>query len=214
MINSKMIYRIMGFLLLIETAMLMCCGGVSLFYKEDDLNSFLLSSAITAFVGVIMLAIGRGAEKSLNRRDGYVIVSVAWIAFSLFGMLPYYIGGYIPNVTDAFFETMSGFSSTGATIMNNIESMPHGILSWRAMTQWIGGLGIVFFTIAVLPIFGMGGIQVFAAEASGPTHDKVDLGNLCRNDRNTDYLTGIWRDGAFRQHLPCFYYYQYWRILY
>lgn len=79
-----MIYRIMGFLLLIETAMLMCCGGVSLFYKEDDLNSFLLSSAITAFVGVIMLAIGRGAEKSLNRRDGYVIVSVAWIAFSFF----------------------------------------------------------------------------------------------------------------------------------
>ena len=173
MINSKMIYRIMGFLLLIETAMLMCCGGVSLFYKEDDLNSFLLSSAITAFVGVIMLAIGRGAEKSLNRRDGYVIVSVAWIAFSLFGMLPYYIGGYIPNVTDAFFETMSGFSSTGATIMNNIESMPHGILSWRAMTQWRGGLGSVVFTIAVLPIFGMGGIQVFAAEASGPTHDKV-----------------------------------------
>ena len=168
-----MIYRIMGFLLLIETAMLMCCGGVSLFYKEDDLNSFLLSSAITAFVGVIMLAIGRGAEKSLNRRDGYVIVSVAWIAFSFFGMLPYYIGGYIPSVTDAFFETMSGFSSTGATIMNNIESMPHGFLFWRAMTQWIGGLGIVFFTIAVLPIFGMGGIQVFAAEASGPTHDKV-----------------------------------------
>ena len=168
-----MIYRIMGFLLLIETAMLMCCGGVSLFYKEDDLNSFLLSSAITAFVGVIMLAIGRGAEKSLNRRDGYVIVSVAWSAFSFFGMLPYYIGGYIPSVTDAFFETMSGFSSTGATIMNNIESMPHGILFWRAMTQWIGGLGIVFFTIAVLPIFGMGGIQVFAAEASGPTHDKV-----------------------------------------
>ena len=88
-------------------------------------------------------------------------------------MLPYYIGGYIPSVTDAFFETMSGFSSTGATILNNIESMPHGILFWRAMTQWIGGLGIVFFTIAVLPIFGVGGIQVFAAEASGPTHDKV-----------------------------------------
>ena len=153
-----MIYRIMGFLLLIETAMLMCCGGVSLFYKEDDLNSFLLSSAITAFVGVIMLAIGRGAEKSLNRRDGYVIVSVAWIAFSFFGMLPYYIGGYIPSVTDAFFETMSGFSSTGATIMNNIESMPHGILFWRAMTQWIGGLGIYslrlpFFRFSVWEVF-------------------------------------------------------------
>lgn len=173
MINSKMIYRIIGFLLLIETAMLMCCGGVSVWYKEGDLKSFMLSSAITLCVGILMLAIGKGAEKSLNRRDGYVIVSVAWIAFSLFGMLPYYIGGYIPTITDAFFETMSGFSSTGATIMNNIESMPHGILFWRAMTQWIGGLGIVFFTIAVLPIFGMGGIQVFAAEASGPTHDKV-----------------------------------------
>ena len=173
MINSKMIFRILGFLLLIETAMLLCCGGVSLFYEEGDLKSFLISSALSAGIGVVLLAIGKGAEKSLNRRDGYVIVSVAWVTFSLFGMLPYYIGGYIPNVADAFFETMSGFSSTGATILNNIESMPHGILFWRAMTQWIGGLGIVFFTIAVLPIFGVGGIQVFAAEASGPTHDKV-----------------------------------------
>ena len=173
------------------------------FYKENDLQSFLISSAITTGVGILMLAIGKGAEKSLNRRDGYVIVSTAWIAFSLFGMLPYYIGGYIPSITDAFFETMSGFSSTGATIMNNIESMPHGILFWRAMTQWIGGLGIVFFTIAVLPIFGMGGIQVFAAEASGPTHDKVhppyrryrqmDMGYLCRNDRNADCIARIRR---------------------
>ena len=173
MINSKMILRILGFLLLIETALLLCSGSVSLFYQEGDLPSFLISSAITAGVGILLLVCGKGAEKSLNRRDGYVIVSVAWVTFSLFGMLPYYIGGYIPSITDAFFETMSGFSSTGATILNNIESMPHGILFWRAMTQWIGGLGIVFFTIAVLPIFGMGGIQVFAAEASGPTHDKI-----------------------------------------
>ena len=168
-----MIYRITGFLLLIETGLLLCCAGVSLIYREDDLSSFLLSAGLTTLVAILLLALGKGAEKQLNRRDGYVIVSTAWIAFSLFGMLPYYIGGYIPSITDAFFETMSGFSSTGATIMNNIESMPHGILFWRAMTQWIGGLGIVFFTIAVLPIFGMGGIQVFAAEASGPTHDKV-----------------------------------------
>ena len=89
MINSKMIYRIIGFLLLIETAMLLCCGAVSLFYKENDLQSFLISSAITTGVGILMLAIGKGAEKSLNRRDGYVIVSTAWIAFSLFGMLLY-----------------------------------------------------------------------------------------------------------------------------
>ena len=89
MINSKMIFRILGFLLLIETAMLLCCGGVSLFYEEGDLKSFLISSALSAGIGVVLLAIGKGAEKSLNRRDGYVIVSVAWVTFSLFGMLPY-----------------------------------------------------------------------------------------------------------------------------
>ena len=163
----------MGFLLLIETLMLLSCAGVSLFYREDDLMSFLQSGGITAFVGFLFLLIGRGAEKQLGRRDGYVIVTVAWIAFSLFGMLPFWLSGYIPSVTNAFFETMSGFSSTGATILDDIERLPHGLLFWRSMTQWIGGLGIVFFTIAVLPIFGVGGIQVFAAEASGPTHDKV-----------------------------------------
>lgn len=188
MINSKMIYRIIGFLLLIETAMLLCCSGVSLFYEGCDLKSFLLSSAITAGTGLLLLAVGKGAEKSLNRRDSYVIVSIAWVTFSLFGMLPYYIGGFIPSVTDAFFETMSGFSSTGATILNNIESMPHGILFWRAMTQWIGGLGIVFFTIAVLPIFGVSGIQVFAAEATGPTHDKVHP----RIDVTAKWIWGIY----------------------
>lgn len=168
-----MIFRILGCLLLIETAMLLCCCGVTLFYQENDLPCFLTSAAATACAGVILLAMGKGAEKSLNRRDGYIIVSIAWVTFSLFGMLPYYIGGYIPHITDAFFETMSGFSSTGATIVDDIEALPHGILFWRAMTEWIGGLGIVFFTIAVLPVFGVGGLQVFAAEASGPTHDKV-----------------------------------------
>ena len=121
----------------------------------------------------MLAALGKGGERQLTRRDGYVLVSFAWVAFSLFGMLPFYIGGYIPDIADAFFETMSGFSSTGATILDDIESLPHGILFWRSMTQWIGGLGIIMFTIAVLPIFGVSGLQVFAAEASGPTHDKV-----------------------------------------
>jgi len=121
----------------------------------------------------LLAALGKGGERQLTRRDGYVLVSFAWVAFSLFGMLPFYIGGYIPDIADAFFETMSGFSSTGATILDDIESLPHGILFWRSMTQWIGGLGIIMFTIAVLPIFGVSGLQVFAAEASGPTHDKV-----------------------------------------
>ena len=173
MINFKTIIRIIGILLLLETVMFLVCSGVSFYYRESDMLDFWKAGGITAGVGLLLAALGKGGERQLTRRDGYVLVSFAWVAFSLFGMLPFYIGGYIPDIADAFFETMSGFSSTGATILNNIESMPHGILFWRAMTQWIGGLGIVFFTIAVLPIFGVGGIQVFAAEASGPTHDKV-----------------------------------------
>ena len=173
MINFKTVIRIIGILLLLETVMLLLCSGVSFYYQDEALVDFWVSAGITAGAGLLLAAMGKGGDRQLTRRDGYVLVSFAWIAFSLFGMLPFYISGYIPSITNAFFETMSGFSSTGATIMNNIESMPHGILFWRAMTQWIGGLGIVFFTIAVLPIFGMGGIQVFAAEASGPTHDKV-----------------------------------------
>lgn len=173
MINFKTIIRIIGILLLMETGMLLFCSGVSYYYDGNDLLDFWKAAGITAGVGLILAIAGRGGERQLTRRDGYVLVSLAWVAFSLFGMLPFYISGYIPNVTDAFFETMSGFTSTGATILNNIDSLPHGLLFWRSMTQWIGGLGIIMFTIAVLPIFGVSGLQVFAAEASGPTHDKV-----------------------------------------
>ena len=173
MINFKTIIRIIGILLLRETAMFLACSGISFYYRESDMLDFWKAGGITAGAGLLLAALGKGGERQLTRRDGYVLVSFAWIAFSLFGMLPFYIGGYIPDITNAFFETMSGFSSTGATILDDIESLPHGILFWRSMTQWIGGLGIIMFTIAVLPIFGVSGLQVFAAEASGPTHDKV-----------------------------------------
>ena len=173
MINFKTIIRIIGILLLLETVMFLVCSSVSFYYRESDMLDFWKAGGITAGIGLLLAALGRGGERQLTRRDGYVLVSFAWVAFSLFGMLPFYIGGYIPDIADAFFETMSGFSSTGATILDDIESLPHGILFWRSMTQWIGGLGIIMFTIAVLPIFGVSGLQVFAAEASGPTHDKV-----------------------------------------
>ncbi len=173
MINAKMIYKIMGFLLFIEAAMILGCSGVALFYQESDVNAFLITAGVTSFVGIILSFMGRKAEKGLARRDGYIIVSSAWVLFSLFGMLPFYLSGYIPSITDAFFETISGFTTTGATILDDIESLPHGLLFWRSLTQWIGGLGIVFFTIAVLPIFGVGGVQLFAAEATGVKHDKV-----------------------------------------
>lgn len=172
-INKKMILRILGVLLCIESGLMLLSSGFSLYYREDDLTAFLISAGAALGVGLLLLFLGRGAEKRFNRREGYIVVTVSWIVFSLFGMLPYYISGYIPDVTDAFFETMSGFTTTGASILDHIESMPHSLLFWRSMTQWIGGLGIVFFTIAVLPVFGVGGVQLFAAEATGPKHDKV-----------------------------------------
>lgn len=112
-------------------------------------------------------------ENVITRRDGYIVVTVSWILFSLFGALPYYISGHIPSFTDAFFETMSGFTTTGTTVIQDIEALPHGLLFWRSLTQWIGGLGIVFFTVVVLPIFGAGDVRLFAAEAIGPKRSKL-----------------------------------------
>ena len=106
-----MIFRIMGFLMLIETLMLLCCAGIAVIYKENDLQAFLLSAGLTTSASLLFLIIGKGAEKHLSRRDGYVIVSAAWIAFSFFGMFPFILSGHVPNPTDAFFETMSGFTS-------------------------------------------------------------------------------------------------------
>ena len=173
MINWKMISKIMGFLLFIEAGFLSLCTALSIFYKEPDIAAFILSTLLTITVGIPLSYAGKDAERKLSRKDGYVVVTFSWIIFSIFGMLPYYISGYIPDLTNAFFETMSGFSTTGASILDDIESLPHGLLFWRSMTQWIGGMGIVIFTIAVLPIFGVGGIQLFAAEATGPKFDKI-----------------------------------------
>ena len=173
MIKFKTIIRIIGILLLLETVMLLACSAISLYYNDDALLDFWKSAGITAGAGMLMVIAGKGSDKQLTRRDGYVLVSLVWVIFSIFGMLPFYLSGHIPDITNAFFETISGFTSTGATILDNIETLPPGLLFWRNMTQWIGGLGIILFTIAVLPIFGVSGLQVFAAEASGPTHDKV-----------------------------------------
>ena len=128
-INFKIVIRIIGILLLLETVMLLACSGVSFYYQDEALVDFWVSAGITAGAGLLLAAMGKGGDRQLTRRDGYVLVSFAWIAFSLFGMLPFYISGYIPSITNAFFETMSGFSSTGATILDDIESLPHGLSS-------------------------------------------------------------------------------------
>ena len=176
MIHVKIIHRILGVLLLIESGILLLCALLPVFYGEDDMFGFIMASLISACCGMTFMMIGKSARKregSMTRRDGYIVVAISWVLFSIFGSLPFYVSGYIPSFTDAFFETMSGFTTTGATIIQDVEVIPHGLLFWRSLSQWIGGLGIVFFTVVVLPIFGVGEVQLFAAEAIGPTRNKL-----------------------------------------
>lgn len=173
MINKLIIFRVMGSLILIEAGLLLLSLCIGLIYQEYDISAFAYTTGIATAIGSFLWFIGRKAENHMTRRDGYIVVACAWTVFSLIGMLPYLFSGFIPNIADAFFETMSGFTATGATILDNIEEGGHGLLFWRSMTQWLGGLGIVFFTLAILPIFGLGEVKLFAAEAIGPTHDKL-----------------------------------------
>ena len=174
MLNFALIYKILGSLLFLLGALQAICAGIAIGYHEDDVMSFLISTIFTCCCGLVLKYLGRNADNNLSRRDSYLLVTMTWTVFSLLGMLPYLIGGYITNITDAFFETMSGFSTTGATLIEDVERLPHGILFWRSMTQWIGALGIVFFTIAILPsMVGGGSVRVFAAEATGPMREKM-----------------------------------------
>lgn len=173
MINKKLIYKILGQLLFLEAAFMLLGFGMSVYYQEDDMFAFLVAILATTAGGFIMKWWGRGADNSMSRRDAYLVVSLVWIVYSLFGMMPFMVSGYLTNFTDAYFETMSGFTTTGATIIDNVEALPHGLLFWRTFTQWIGGLGIVFFTIALLPSLVGGSTRVFAAEATGPIKTKL-----------------------------------------
>ena len=148
-------------------------GIASPFLKGNDLFGFLAAALTTTLVGLWCLIIGKGSKGEFSRRDSYITVTACWVAFALFGCLPYWLGGHIPNFTDAFFESMSGFTTTGASILDNIESQPHALLLWRSLTQWLGGLGIVFFTVAILPMFGIDKVQLFAAESTGISKRKV-----------------------------------------
>ncbi len=173
MINLKLIYKVLGSLLFIEAIMLVGSLGVALFHKEDDVPAFLVTIVITILVAILLKYKGREAENMMGRRDAYLLVTLTWVVFSLLGALPFVISGYLTSYTDAFFETMSGFTTTGATIIDDVEAFPHGLLFWRSLTHWIGGLGIVFFTIAILPSLVGGTMRVFSAEATGPIKTKL-----------------------------------------
>lgn len=172
--------KLFGVLLLIEAAALLLTSAVALHYQrvagETDARCFLLTAALTASVGLLLYNIGNMSKRgTLQIRDTFFVVALSWVLFSLFGMLPFLMYGTVDNVTDAFFETMSGFSTTGATILNNIDQQPHGILFWRSITQWMGGLGVVVFTLAFLPSVAKGSkkVSLFAAEAPGLSVEKL-----------------------------------------
>jgi trk system potassium uptake protein TrkH len=173
MLNHRTIVRILGVILITEGFFMWLAIPISLLFREKDYVQFLLSGAITVAAGMICYLPARKADLLLNRRDGYVIVTAAWILFSLFGTLPFLLSASIPNFTDAFFETISGFTTTGASILNNIEELSHAVLFWRSLIQWLGGMGIILLTLLLLPFLGIGGMQLFSAEVPSPTPDKL-----------------------------------------
>ena len=173
MLNIRFIFKMLGAMFIIETPFMLLATAVAFFYQGDDVYPLALSSGILFVFGNLLYLVGyRANESTAGRREGMLIVALTWALFSFFGMLPFYLGGYIDNITDAYFETMSGFTTTGATILSDIESLPHGILLWRSLTQWQGGIGVIVFAVALLPILGGGASQMFDAETSGITHER------------------------------------------
>ena len=180
--NLKTILNILSALLTIMGLTMLFPAFVSWLYDEKDMISCLQSAGLTILIGLPIWFISRKSRK-LRNRDGFIIVTFSWIITAIAGALPFYLTGAIPNFTDAFFESMSGVTTTGASIIGNqqtlphlingIESLSHGILFWRSFLQWIGGMGIILFTIAILPLLGVGGVQLFKAEVPGPVADKI-----------------------------------------
>ena len=142
-------------------------------YHEPDLGAWLVASAITWLSCWWMMFAGRNAEKRVGEREGYVIVATVWCVYSLFGMLPFWFSGALPTVTDAWYETMAGFTTTGSTVFTDVEAQTKSILLWRAMMQWIGGMGIIVLSVAILPMFGLGGMQLYSAEVTGVSYEKL-----------------------------------------
>jgi len=184
-LNYKIIFHFLGLLLLFNGGFMLLSALMSLIYKDGVTFKIFLAGIVTLIVGVIVMVFTKKHNKEMNKREGYIVVSFGWIIMSLSGTLPYVFTESIPNFTNAFFETMSGYTTTGASILNDIEAVPKGVLFWRSLTHWIGGMGIIVLAIAILPLLGIGGMQLFAAEAPGPSADKL-------HPRITDTAKRLW----------------------
>lgn len=174
--NLPIIFKLLGILLMMNAGFMLLCISASIYFHElEDVQPLLFSGLITAFVGGALRFYGHRNQKStdLKKRDGYIIVTFGWFLMSVAGSLPYLLSGTIDGFVPAIFETISGFSTTGASVLNDIEGVNKDILLWRSLTQWIGGMGIIVLTVAILPFLGIGGMQLFVAEAPGISPDKL-----------------------------------------
>lgn len=186
--NRRMIAYILGILLLCEAGLMLLPTAVALVYGEIAVKSFLITIAILVATGLMLVAL-KPKDKTIYARHGLIIVSLGWILISLFGALPYFISGEIPNYLDALFESASGFTTTGATILTDIEALSKSMLFWRSFTQWIGGMGVLVFMMAVLPLAGGGGdLQLMKAESPGPTVSKL----VPKSSKTARILYGIY----------------------
>lgn len=147
--------------------------AVSLIYGEQDFTAFLYSFIMCILIGSLLFIFTRRPKREISHREGFAIVAVGWIVVAFFGAVPYVLSGALGNFTDAFFESSSGFTTTGATVVTNIEALNHATLMWRCFTQWLGGMGIILLSIAILPLLGVGGMQLYKAEVPGPVTDKL-----------------------------------------
>ncbi|MEN8881243.1 MAG: potassium transporter TrkG [Polaribacter sp.] len=172
-LNTKIIYRFLGITAILNGLFMFLAVPFSIFNDEPEKWGILNAGIITVFIGVILYFANKPTSTNIQKKEGYLIVTLGWLILSFTGMLPYLLSGAISSVTNAFFETISGYSTTGSSILTNIDNMPKGILFWRSATHWIGGMGIIVLTIAILPLLGIGGMQLFMAEAPGPSADKL-----------------------------------------
>ncbi|WP_369047929.1 TrkH family potassium uptake protein [Tenacibaculum sp. UWU-22] len=173
LLNLKIIYRFLGITAILNGLFMFIAVPFSIYHQENAKWGILNAGIITVFSGALLYFLNKPKDTSIQKKEGYLIVTLGWLTLSITGMLPYLFSGAIPNVTNAFFETISGYSTTGSSILTNIEALPKGILFWRSATHWIGGMGIIVLTIAILPLLGIGGMQLFMAEAPGPSADKL-----------------------------------------
>ena len=173
MFNWRLVFKTMGVLTTLEALFMLIPTITAWWYDEPDLGAWFVSTAITWFSSWWMLIAGRKAEKRVGEREGYVIVATVWVVYSIFGMLPFWLSGALPELTNAWFETMAGFTTTGATVIRDVTVMTHSILLWRSLMQWVGGMGIIVLSVAILPMFGLGGMQLYSAEVTGVSYEKL-----------------------------------------